>query len=208
VASSTEELAEFHTLSLKVSDNTASEAERARWRLLRGRLSPGGGFAPPPPPPSSTFIPSASLTSSSAVPVAVPTGPSSGSGAVPMAPLSVPPSGALGANARQHVRSSTRKLKVAVAPVTVLHATFTEEVSPGGLKLKLPNNVEPGASMVVRLELGLPGPLLVNARVAWCRRDGGHYLVGLSFVGLRDDERERIEAWTTANSVSTPPATK
>jgi hypothetical protein len=106
------------------------------------------------------------------------------------------------ANERQHARTSTRKLKVAITPVTTLHSTFTEEVSPGGVKLKLPMHVEPGAPMIVRLELGLPGPLLVNAKVAWCRRDGGHFLVGLSFVGLRDDERERIEAWTTVNATA------
>jgi hypothetical protein len=203
VASSTEELAEFHTLSVKVSDNTASETERARWRLLRGRLAPGALSAPPPP---------SSATSASAplAPLSLSPSSQSQSSPPPMAPLSVPSSGPLGLNARQHPRASTRKLKVAIAPVSTLHATFTEEVSPGGLKLKLPMNVEPGAAMVVRLDVGLPGPLLVNARVAWCRRDGGHYLVGLSFVGLRDDERERIEAWTTSNTVpggnsSTPP---
>jgi hypothetical protein len=130
---------------------------------------------------------------------------SSGAPALPMA-LSqsgriVAGSGAF-ANERQHARTSTRKLKVAITPVTTLHSTFTEEVSPGGVKLKLPMHVEPGAPMIVRLELGLPGPLLVNAKVAWCRRDGGHFLVGLSFVGLRDDERERIEAWTTVNATA------
>jgi hypothetical protein len=97
---------------------------------------------------------------------------------------------------RQHARTTTRKLKIELTPVSALHATFTEEVSPGGVKLRLPMLVEPGAPMVVRLELGPPGPILVNAKVAWCRRDGGHFLAGLSFVGLRDDERERIEAWT------------
>jgi hypothetical protein len=215
VASSTDELAEFHTLSVKVSNNTASETERARWRLLRGRLAPGAMSAPPPPPPSPSVT--SSFTSSPTSPGAatgVPMAPlslspssqssssqSSSSSSMPMAPLSVPASGPNAVNARQHARASTRKLKVAIAPVTALHATFTEEVSPGGLKLKLPMNVEPGAAMVVRLDVGLPGPLLVNARVAWCRRDGGHYLVGLSFVGLRDDERERIETWTTSNSL-------
>jgi hypothetical protein len=171
-------------------------------------VSPPSHAPPPPyssppshavPPPFPSGVPTAPLSVS----------PSSASGGVPTAPLSVPQSGALpsaaAVHARQHARTSTRKLKVAIAPVTTLHATFTEEVSPGGLKLKLPMNVEPGAPMVVRLELGLPGPLLVNARVAWCRRDGGHYLVGLSFVGLRDDERERIEAWTAVNTSAAPP---
>jgi hypothetical protein len=178
VTSTTEELAEFQTLSAKVSDNTASEDERHRWRQLRARLAPAS--LPPPAPTTGA----------------------------PLAPMAISPSGSIvspaaAANARQHSRTSTRKLKVAIAPVTTLHSTFTEEVSPGGVKLKLPMHVEPGAPMVVRLELGLPGPILVSAKVAWCRRDGGHFLVGLSFVGLRDDERERIEAWTTVNA--TPP---
>jgi hypothetical protein len=60
--------------------------------------------------------------------------------------------------------------------------------------------------MVVRLELGEPGPLTLSARVAWCRRDGGHYLAGLELIGLRDDERERIEAWA-AVPATPPPST-
>jgi hypothetical protein len=174
VATLGEELAEFQSLSVKVSDKTATEAERARWRALRGKLAPQAAPTPPPPtiagfattPPSSPSIP--------------------------------------GLGARQHARTTTRKLKVAIAPVSALHATFTEEVSPGGLKLRLPMHVEPGAPMLVRLELGGTMPLTVNARVAWCRRDGGHYLVGLAFVGLRDDERDRIEAWTNSISGSGP----
>jgi hypothetical protein len=143
-------MAEFQALSLKVSDKTASEGERARWRELRAKLA-----APPPAPP-----------------------------ALP----------------RQHARAP-RKLKVQLAPLSALHATFTEEVSAGGVKLRVPGRLEEGAVMVVRLDLGEPGPLTVSARVAWCKRDGGHYLVGLEFVGLREDERERLEAWT----ISAPP---
>jgi hypothetical protein len=43
--------------------------------------------------------------------------------------------------------------------------------------------------------------------VAWCRGDGGHYLAGLSFIGLRDDERERIEAWTALSGSGPGPTT-
>jgi len=68
----------------------------------------------------------------------------------------------------------------------------------------VPGPLDTGALMVVRLELGGPGPLTLTGRVAWCKRDGGHYLAGLEFVGLRDDERERIEAW--AALAATPPA--
>jgi len=106
--------------------------------------------------------------------------------------------------ARQHARAQ-KKLKVEYAPLGSMHATFTEEVSPGGIKLRVQGLIEIGTPMVVRLELGEPGPLVLSARVAWCRRDGGHYFAGLELVGLRDDERERIEAWT---ALATPPPTK
>lgn len=151
---SAEELAEFQALSLKVSDKTASDAERARWRELRARL------APPPPPPGPPKLP------------------------------------------RKEARAA-RKLKVELAPLSALHATFTEEVSPGGLKLRVPGLLEPGTPVVVRLELGPPGPLLAAARVVWCKRDGGHFWAGLDFDGLREEDRERIAAW----AVSAPPPT-
>jgi hypothetical protein len=106
--------------------------------------------------------------------------------------------------ARQHARAQ-KKLKVEFAPLTSMHATFTEEVSPGGIKVRVQGHVDTGAMMIVRLELGEPGPLTLSARVAWCKRDGGHYFAGLEFVGLRDDERERIEAW--AALASAPPST-
>lgn len=105
--------------------------------------------------------------------------------------------------ARQQA-GAQKKLKVELAGVSSLHATFTEEVSAGGLKLRVPGNLEIGTLMVVRLELGAPGPLTLSARVAWCRRDGGHFTAGLEFVELRADERERIEAWTAL--ASAPPA--
>ena len=106
--------------------------------------------------------------------------------------------------ARQHARAQ-RKLKVEFAEVASLHATFTEEISPGGLKLRVSAPLDSGALMIVRLELGEPGPLTLTARVAWCKRDGGHYVAGLELVGLRDDERERIEAWAAVSA--TPPST-
>lgn len=98
---------------------------------------------------------------------------------------------------RQHARAQ-KKLKVAYASLTSLHATFTEEISAGGIKLRVQGHLEPGATMIVRLELGEPAALTLSARVAWCKRDGGHYFAGLEFLGLRDDERERIEAWAAA----------
>ena len=107
--------------------------------------------------------------------------------------------------ARQHTRAQ-KKLKVELTPLASMQATFTEEVSPGGLKLRVSGHIDTGAIMVVRLELGPPGPLMLTARVAWCRREGGHYFVGLEFVDLRDDERERIEAWTALATAAPPPS--
>ena len=104
---------------------------------------------------------------------------------------------------RQHART-VKKLKVAFAPLSALQTTFTEEISPGGIKVRVPALLETGVTIVVRLELGEPGPLTLTGRVAWCRRDGGHYLAGLEFVGLRDDERERIEAWSSLSATSPP----
>lgn len=109
-------------------------------------------------------------------------------------------------DARQHVRTA-RKLKVELAEVTAMHTTFTEEISPGGIKLRVPGPLDNGAIMVVRLELGEPGPLTLSARVAWCKRDGGHYVAGLELIGLREDERERIEAWA-ALAATLPSATR
>lgn len=150
-----DELAEFQALSLKVSDRTATEEERARWRELRTRLAP----PPPAPPPPKT--------------------------------------------ARKEQRSQ-RKLKVAFAPLTSMHVAFTEEVSAGGVRLRVQGHLDAGTPVVVRLELGPPGPLTVAGRVAWCRRDdGGHFWAGIDFDGLREDERERIAAWT----LSAPPTT-
>jgi hypothetical protein len=107
---------------------------------------------------------------------------------------------------RQHTRA-TKKLKVEFAPVSTLHATFTEEISAGGLKLRVPGFLEAGITLVVRLELGEPGPLTLSARVAWCKRDGGHYVAGLEFIGLRDEERARIEAWSGVSETPAPPTT-
>ncbi len=149
------ELEEFQALSAKVSDKTASDEERARWRELRKRLAPPPMVSPPPP-----LLP------------------------------------------RQHARQE-RKIKVALAPVRALFATFTEEISPGGMRVRVPSLLEPGTSLVLRLELGEPGPLVVAGRVAWCRRDGGHFEAGVELVGLREDERERIEAY----AVNAPPTT-
>ncbi len=90
----------------------------------------------------------------------------------------------------------TRKLKVEIAPVEAMHATFSDDVSASGVRLRVPGMLRDGAMVVLRLELDMP--MTVAGRVAWCRRDGGHYIAGVEFEDLRHDERERIEAWLNA----------
>ena len=90
----------------------------------------------------------------------------------------------------------TRKLKVEFAPVDALHSTFSDDVSSSGVKVRVQTMLQEGAAVVLRLELDVP--LTVAARVAWCKRDGGHFLAGLEFEALRPDERERVEAWLSA----------
>lgn len=98
---------------------------------------------------------------------------------------------------RAHVRSS-RKLRVQYAPVKELQVTFTDEIGAGGLRIVSPEHLEPGAELVLRLELGgatATEPMVVAGRVAWSRREGGHFQVGVELPELRPDDRERLEAW-------------
>jgi hypothetical protein len=139
-----DELAEFQTLSRKVSDKIATDVEKARWRELRARL-----VKPLPPPDSSSVQ-------------------------------------------RRDARHA-RKLKVEIAPVDAMHATFSDDVSASGMRVRVPGMLRDGATVVLRLELDVP--MTVAGRVAWCKRDGGHFLAGVEFEDLRQDERERIEAW-------------
>ena len=58
--------------------------------------------------------------------------------------------------------------------------------------------VEVGARFVFRLQLAGQqdaDPLTVIGRAAWVKREGNHYQVGVEFVGLRAEDKERIEAW-------------
>ena len=51
--------------------------------------------------------------------------------------------------------------------------------------------------------LGVTGvSLLVLAKVVWVKREGSHFAVGLEFVSLKPEDRERVEAW--AHSPSEP----
>jgi len=105
---------------------------------------------------------------------------------------------------RKHARV-VRKLRFAFAPSNQMRVAFAEEVGAGGLKLTMNEHVEVGTQLVLRLELAGPldaDPLLVLAKVAWVKRDGNHFGVGLEFVSLKPEDRERVEAW--AHSPSEP----
>lgn len=114
------------------------------------------------------------------------------------APPSPPPSSVrAAAPERAHARMS-RKLRLGWAAARELHVSFADEVSAGGLRVITHEHLEAGTLLVVRLELAGPGdpePLTATARVAWSRREGGHFACGLELTGLRPEERERLEAF-------------
>jgi hypothetical protein len=102
---------------------------------------------------------------------------------------------------RAHARVA-RKVRVLYQPVRSMGVAFTEEVSAGGLRLNVPEMLEVGVALLVRLELagaGDPDAVTSLARVVWCQREGGHYTVGLELVGLQPHERERLEAHAHTN---------
>ena len=109
----------------------------------------------------------------------------------PPAPARTPP-----AKPRAHARVA-RKIRVLYQPVKAMSVTFTEEVSAGGLRLNVNEMLEVGAALLVRIELagaGDPEAVTSLARIAWCKREGGHFVAGLELVGLQPHERERLEA--------------
>jgi PilZ domain len=105
-----------------------------------------------------------------------------------------------GEERREHARMP-RKLRVAWVALSELTVTFSDELSAGGLRLKSPRHVEPGAELVLRLEPAGGGePLTTVARVAWSKREGGHYTLGIDLARLRPDERDRVEAMMHADA--------
>lgn len=76
------------------------------------------------------------------------------------------------------------------------YRAVTVDYSCGGVQLEVPGEVEPGASVLVRLEFDvntLPA-LECKARVAWCSAyDRKNYRVGLQFVDLDAKAREVLD---------------
>jgi hypothetical protein len=155
------ELAEFTQLSSRIADRKATDAERARWRELRLKLTT----------------------------------------ASPTAAEATNPGVVLKGQPRKEVRVS-KKLRFAYTAEKAMPIGFSDEVSAGGLRLTLHHHVDVGAMFLLRLQLAGPNdpdPLTAAAKVAWVKREGNHFQVGLEFVGLKPDESERIAAWMHAN---------
>jgi len=122
-----------------------------------------------------------------------------------LAPPPSPPPLKQGAKPREHARA-TKKLRFAYTAEKAMPIGFSDEISPGGLRLTLHHHVDVGASFLFRLQLlgpQDPEPLTVIGRVAWVKREGNHFQVGIEFTGLRPDEKERIEAWVLSDKKAT-----
>ena len=139
-------MVEFLALSAKVSDKTATEAEKARWRELRSVLQPKK--------------------------------------AVPVVPGQTP---------REHPRAS-HKLRLHYAIVPEMTVAFTDEIGGGGLRLRAQKHLDPGTAMVLQIDLESGHALTTCAHVIWCKREGGHFLVGVEFRDLPPAEAEQLEA--------------
>jgi hypothetical protein len=123
------------------------------------------------------------------------------------APVKPPPIPNNKIDSRKDVRTS-RKLRVGYSAAREMPVTFTDEVGAGGLRLTLQQPADVGALFAVRLELAGPGDPeapLVLAKVVWCKRDGNRFAIGLEFVGLKPEDRERIEAWAHAGQAPAQP---
>jgi hypothetical protein len=111
---------------------------------------------------------------------------------------------------RAHPRV-TKKLRFSYTAEKAMPVGFTDEVSAGGMRMTLHHHVDDGALFLLRLQLAGPtdpDPLSVTAKVVWTRRDGNHFQVGLEFVGLRPDEKERLEAYALSVKDVPPPDAK
>lgn len=91
----------------------------------------------------------------------------------------------------------TRKLKLSYVPVKDMSVSFSDEVGGGGLRFIVHEHVDVGTTLVMRLELAgaEAEPLTTLARIAWVKRAGNHFQVGVEFVGLKPEDRERVEAF-------------
>lgn len=118
-----------------------------------------------------------------------------------LAPPPSPPPLKAGAKVREHARA-TKKLRFSYTAEKAMPVTFTDEISPGGLRMTLHHHVDVGALFILRLQLAGPNdpqPLTVTGRAAWVKRDGNHFAVGIEFVNLGPQDKERIEAWSLAD---------
>jgi hypothetical protein len=115
------------------------------------------------------------------------------------AKLAPPPAPAplrAGAKPREHARA-TKKLRFCYTAEKAMPVSFTDEISAGGLRMTLHHHVDVGSLFILRLQLGgtEQDPLTVTGRAAWVKRDGNHFAVGIEFVNVRPEDKERIEAW-------------
>jgi hypothetical protein len=110
-------------------------------------------------------------------------------------PLRPPP----GRKQRAHARMQ-HKLRVTYAPISEMTVTFTDEIGGGGLRLRSQRHYDVGAELALRLDLGGAGapPVVALGRVAWSRREGGHFTLGIELPSLKPEDRERLEAFAHA----------
>jgi hypothetical protein len=94
-----------------------------------------------------------------------------------------------------------KKLRVGYSRVADLKITFTSDLGAGGLRVRSPQLLPDGTQLVLQLHVGESGeePITVIGKVAWSKRSGNGFDVGVEFVELSAEQKERIEAYIQAN---------
>ena len=86
-------------------------------------------------------------------------------------------------------------------------AGMTLDVSSGGMMLQVQAPLHEGKVLNLRVETGDDNPLEFQGTVRWCRQEGKNYVVGVQLLGVRDEQRERLEqlsrdlAWDQQSSI-------
>ena len=94
------------------------------------------------------------------------------------------------------LRISDRDLSRAAVHVSVKHSGFTQDISPGGMRVIITGRLQKCSITHVKLALPDGGPEIVcRCRVVWCEpseTDEGMFEAGLEFDDLSDADRCRL----------------
>ncbi|NPA94672.1 MAG: PilZ domain-containing protein [Thermodesulfobacteria bacterium] len=91
-------------------------------------------------------------------------------------------------------KRKTQRLRLSIEAVCKAGDKFFKaditDISPGGVKLETPRELNTGEKIVFTMEW--KGPLKLKGTVRWFRREGLHYVYGIQFDGLSPEQEARV----------------